>query len=43
MHAQGYLGDVGTVKLTLHTQYLRRGVLCSLQASAVLIVLLSCD
>lgn len=41
--AQGCPGDVGVVKLLWHTPYLRRGVSCSLQAAAVLMVLLSCD
>lgn len=41
--AQGCLGNVGTVVLLGRTQYIGRGVLCSLQAAAVLMVLLSCD
>lgn len=41
--AQECLGNVGTVVLLGRTQYIGRGVLCSLQAAAVLMVLLSCD
>lgn len=41
--AQGCLGNVGTVALLGHARYIGRAVPCSLQATTVLMVVLSCD